>query len=320
MRDAPTVEIEGDELVLGPVRVAFERTLRIPEVGLHDLPPGLGRFPLRRVEDYLSSVPQEWLAHGGVMLPIFPGEAMWFSFAAAEPAALQVGVGKVCAVSGDPWTEKLRRRRQNYLALPDQPWLDGINAGAGYIRQFVAAPLGLGATVEAQVTGEDAHGGIQLRAVGATPSALEAWRRRNQFALAMGMPLASELPGGMGLGVGGRVRQEIYADERRIKDYDASKAWRAFVHLCSPTEWTAITGEIAPPSPVDRETYVEHGLPWFDYYDADLDDIRASETLARVDPLSGRMGIGDQPFTPVDPRTVITLKDSRSDPVSDGTW
>ena len=48
---------------------------------------------------------------------------------------------------------------------PDQPWLDGINAGDGFIRQFVAVPLGLGATVEAQVTGDEVHGGVQLRAV-----------------------------------------------------------------------------------------------------------------------------------------------------------
>ena len=28
------------------------------------------------------------------------------------------------------------------LVVPDQPWLDGINAGNGFIRQVVAMPLG----------------------------------------------------------------------------------------------------------------------------------------------------------------------------------
>jgi hypothetical protein len=37
-RRAP-VEIVRDQLVLGPVRVSFQRTLRIPETGLHPLPP-----------------------------------------------------------------------------------------------------------------------------------------------------------------------------------------------------------------------------------------------------------------------------------------
>jgi len=40
---------------------------------------------------------------------------------------------------------------QNYCPLPRQPWLDGINAGNGFIRQFVAMPLGKGFTVEHQV-------------------------------------------------------------------------------------------------------------------------------------------------------------------------
>jgi hypothetical protein len=141
-----TVKVEHDQLVLGPVRVTFKRTLRIPEEGLHDLPPGLGNFPLRRVEDYPDTAPAEWLARGGVMLPVYQREAMWLSFASPEPAALQVGIGKVCAISGEAWNEKLAQEPQNYAALPEQPWLDGINAGEGFIRQFVAARLGLGAT------------------------------------------------------------------------------------------------------------------------------------------------------------------------------
>lgn len=129
-RTAP-VRIVRDSLLLGPVRVTFQRTLRIPETGLHPLPPGLGRFPLRRVEDYPDTAPAEWLARGGIMLPIYQREAMWLSFDSDQPTALQVGVGKVCAVSGLPWIERLIGDPQNYVALPRQPWLDGINAGRG---------------------------------------------------------------------------------------------------------------------------------------------------------------------------------------------
>ena len=177
------VEIVRDQLVLGPVTVNFQRTLRIPETGVHPLPPGLGRFPLRRVADYPDTAPAEWLSRGGVMLPIYQREAMWLSFHASEPAALQVGVGKVCAVSGLPWIEHLIGDPQNYVALPDQPWLDGINAGDGFIRQFVAVPLGSGATVEGQVTGQETHGGVQLRAVGLTEQALAKWRAAQDVAI-----------------------------------------------------------------------------------------------------------------------------------------
>ena len=91
MADKAPVKIVGDQLVMGPVIVEFQRTLRIPETGLHHLPPGLGRFPMRRVEDYPDTAPPEWLARGGVMLPIYQREAMWLSFDASEPSAFRSG-------------------------------------------------------------------------------------------------------------------------------------------------------------------------------------------------------------------------------------
>lgn len=323
MSNEATVKIKHDELVLGPVRVTFQRTLRIPEAGLHDLPPGLGAFPLRRVEDYPDTAPADWLARGGVMLPIYQREAMWLAFDTDEPAALQVGVGKVCAISGEAWSEKLAQRPQNYAALPDQPWLDGINADNGFIRQFVAVPLGLGATVEAQVTGAEVHGGVQLRVVGVTEAILKEWNERRRWQddyLMCAAPPTGSIDGEMGLGAGGRMRQEIYADERSLTDYDEARSWRVFVHLCSAAQWTAITGEVPPPTPVDRETYVRCGFPWFDYYDADREDLAASEALARVKTVGDVLGEIDDPFTPADPKTVIKLKDDHGDPAAPGNW
>ena len=327
MANKSHVNVVGDRLVMGPVTVEFQRTLRIPETGLHHLPPGLGRFPLRRVQDYPDTAPAEWLARGGVMLPIYQREAMWLSFDAAEPAALQIGVGKVCAVSGLPWIEHLVKDPQNYVVLPDQPWLDGINAGDGFIRQFVAVPLGSGATVEGQVTGQETHGGVQLRAVGLTGQALEAWRaaqRRDERALCSDMapmPCPEAIGSAdMGLGAGGRMRQEVYTDDRPLADYDEGDAQRVFVHLCSAAQWTAITGEVPPPTPVDRDAYVRAGLPWFDYYDADATDLAPSHILAKVKTVGEKLGGEEAPFVPVDPKTVITLGDVSSNAVTDGNW
>ena len=87
MSNDSAVIVENDALVLGTVRVTFQRTLRISESGLHDLPPGLGAFPIRRVEDYPDTVPAEWRERGGVMIPIYQREAMWMSFDTDEPAS-----------------------------------------------------------------------------------------------------------------------------------------------------------------------------------------------------------------------------------------
>ncbi|MBV5247060.1 hypothetical protein KUF57_26425 [Mycolicibacterium sp. PAM1] len=326
MTQSAPVQIVSDNLVLGPVTVGFQRTLRIPETGLHPLPPGLGRFPLRRVADYPNTAPAEWLVRGGVMLPVYQREAMWLSFSASEPAALQIGVGKVCAVSGLPWIDHLVGDPQNYVALPQQLWLDGINSGDGFIRQFVAVPLGSGATVEGQITGQETHGGVQLRAVALTKQALAAWHAAQALQvmccedLADGGPLPAPSGSSMGLGAGGRMRQEVYADDRPLADYDEDGARRVFVHLCSAAQWTAITGEVPPPTPVDRDAYVDAGLPWFDYYDADARDLAASKILANVKSVGKKLGNEEDPFVAVDPKTVVTIGGASHDMVTDGEW
>ena len=142
-------------------RVSFQRTLRIPEDGkIYPLPPGLGRFPIRRVEDFADRVPESWRAHGGVFVPMYQREALWLGFQGADwrPNAVKIGIGMINAISGHPWNQSLSRGTEDYLVVPDQPWLDGINAGEGVIRQFVAMPLGMGYTVEGQITGREEAG------------------------------------------------------------------------------------------------------------------------------------------------------------------
>ncbi|MFJ1864557.1 hypothetical protein ACIOD1_07990 [Streptomyces sp. NPDC088097] len=369
--------VQGNALLLGDgAQIRFIRTLRLPESGTHALPPGLGEFPLRRVEDYPDTVPPEWRAKGGVMLPVYLREAMWLSFAgSAEPTALQVGVGKVCAVSGDRWTGRLARGPQNYVVLPRQPWLDGINSGAGTVRQFVAVPLGLGATVEGQVTGEETTGGVQLQAFPLEEEELRRWReveRANRmrpraagpsapgggpFPAAPGSapggygappapagfggplpaPMAAAAPGAapagrgpavpapspvMGLGAGGAMRQEVYRDDRGLSRWADRPAARVFVHLVTPPEWRRITGEDAPPSPVDRAAYTKAGLPWFDHYDEDGTDLPAAGPLEQVKPVGDWLGDDHSPWVTPAPGQVKPLGNAPrpGDAVQDGDW
>jgi hypothetical protein len=87
------IELENDALVFSfpevhpdaTLRVEFQRTLRIPDDGRdYPLPPGLGEFPLRHVDDFHERVPERWLQHGGVMLPMYQSEAMWLNFTASR--------------------------------------------------------------------------------------------------------------------------------------------------------------------------------------------------------------------------------------------
>ncbi|MEU8944404.1 hypothetical protein [Streptomyces sp. NPDC048489] len=349
MTEDTTVRIEENSLLLpGGVRIRFMRTLRLPETGTHGLPPGLGEFPLRRVEDHADTVPAEWRARGGVMLPVHLREAMWLSFAgSAEPAALQVGVGKVCAISGEPWSPRLSLSPQNHVALPRQPWLDGINSGKGKVRQFVAVPLGLGATVEGQVTGEEVWGGIQLQSFPLRAPELARWReqerRRAEAARSAATPTgygapppapgalpapmaaraAAPRPGNapaMGLGVGGSMRQEIYRSDRPLGAWADAPAGRVFVHLVTPPEWRRVTGEAPPPSPVDRAAYTRAGLPWFEYYDQDAVDVAPTGTLGAVQPVGEWLGDDHEPWQTPSPDQVVQLGDAPGKPVTDGDW
>lgn len=177
-----------DALKIGNLTVQFIRTLRLPEDGnTHSLPPGLGNFPVRMVEDYKDKVPAKWLEHGGVFLPMYQREAMWLSFGGNRYnpdnyCAVKVAAGKVNAISGKPWSETLEKPDtsvagkdpvQDYMVCPNQPWLDGFNTGDGVIRQFISMPLGMGYTVEKQVTGKEDVGGLQFIVYPAKPGAIK---------------------------------------------------------------------------------------------------------------------------------------------------
>lgn len=183
--------------------VTLHRTLRLPEDGnTYELPPSMGNFPIKRVEDYKDKVPKEWLKHGGVFFPMWQREAMWLQFnCSRRPFACKVAAGKINAVSGKPWQKALAPAhedgdcegpRQDYCVAPTQRWLDGFNAGDGIIKQFVAMPLGQGYTVEGQVTGKEDFGGIQIMAVPPKDGKLEPKPPRRGSRLSRGMTEISE--------------------------------------------------------------------------------------------------------------------------------
>src|SRR5690349_4098549 len=167
------VEIHSDRLIFPEgFSIEFQRTLRVPaDDRVWPLPPGVGRLPLFRVEEFSTQVPTAWNERGGVFLPLYQREALWIGFHGRwwHPNAVQVGVGGINALSAESWGRGLNDAPQNYLVCPDQPWIDGINTGEGAIRQFVGTPLGSGLSVERQISGSDERGGLQLRVYRARP-------------------------------------------------------------------------------------------------------------------------------------------------------
>jgi hypothetical protein len=313
--------------------------LRIPDDGrTYDLPPGLGRFPLRHVDDFAATVPARWREHGGVLLPMYQSEALWLHFhtiylnghRTAYPFAVKVAAGKINAVTGHSWSASLCRDPQDYVVAPRQPWLDGFCVGKGLIRQFVAMPLGAGYTAEEQLTGEAEHGGLQLlvypmkrdvfeRRFPRRPPPSHSLRRRYRGEVHAKLDSCE-----MGLGAGGRMKQEVYADTFALEDWDLAHSGRVFVHLANSLVWRAITGRLPPTTPPTARHYTKAGLPWFRYYDETATPLGGSPALQTVKSVA-QVGLakGSVPLPEnesCNPTVVLPVKKTRVRPVREGSF
>lgn len=310
------------------ITVSIERTLRVPDDdNRYGLPPGLGHFPLRRVEDLpADGLPSAWRGHGGVVLPMWQSEACWLRFSTHGHCSylVKVGCGGINAVTGEPFTATPDFEAEDYFEVPGQPWLDGFCTDRGTVAQFVAMPLGSGYTVEEQITGKARHGGIQLAVWPLRRDVHEArekarlkaeQERRERFGDQPSAPLLYAVPApvgappgaGMGMGAGGSVTQSINTPIEPHDNWDITLGKTIAVHLANSAGWEAITGTPPPSLPPTAADYTRAGLPWFDWYDDSL--ARAgSPALSRVKRVFG-FGTkrGEQPlpenesFTPPEP-------------------
>jgi len=332
------------------LRISFMRTLRIPDDGkTYPLPPGLGRFPLYRADDFNGAVPAHWLSTPGdnYFMPLYQREALWIAFDCSpeHPFAIKVGAGNVDAITGKIWDDdirkriKLSRRKQNYLVVPAQRWLDGFKTARGAIRQFVAMPLGMGYTVEGQSTGSEDFGGLQLVIVSPHREMLQSLARET-----MGFARGSEVlysnfdsesvlmsslagatagpspapPGQMaaevGLGMGGSMNQNIERDTHDFSIWNAADHKLVNVWMVNSTMFRQVTGTEPPATPVTAEEYTRRGYPWFSLYEEALNDVKPSKRLKKlksVKELDAEHGFGAlQDDTPVElkPSQVVKIR------------
>lgn len=294
--------------------ISLQRTLRIPDDNSsYDLPPSLGDFPLHHVDDFSNNLSDQWNEHGGVFFPMYQAEAMWISFNGHYPMAVKIAAGKINAVTGNEWNNELHDDPQDYVVIPEQPWLDGYNVSEGMIRQFVAMPLGDGYTAEEQITGEATHGGLQI---------IVYPMKKEYFEKIMDEPemlmhcCDSVMEDGseyleMGLAAGGLMQQEIFEDEYGLDAWDIEHSSRCYVHIMNSEQYQEVTGLQTPYKPPSAKEYTDEGLPWFDYYAEGKKALKGSKKLAELDSVAAK-GIkkGKNPLSendPVFPKNVIHL-------------
>lgn len=312
--------LEDESLRIGRhTRISFNRTVRIPDDGKsYPLPAGLGRLPILRVEDYISCVPEKWRKEGGFIIPLYQREALFLEFQGAEwrPSIAKVGIGGVNAITGKNFDFKLREHRQDYVVIPEQKWLDGINSESGRVRQFVAMPLGQGYTVEAQITDEETRGGFQISVYDPkdgffsdrSPAEVAAITRSQQSEEreknALYCRPRSDIPPAaaarscvqiqsrrkseasdveeMGIAAGGTIIQEIIEDFYGFESWDENAFREVPIHIVNSAVYSQITGKALPPSPITIEDYQKLGIPWYAHYEESLPKLKPAGAFKRI--------------------------------------
>lgn len=342
--------------------ITFVRTLRIPDDDkTYPLPPGLGSFPLQHIDDHRERVPAKWVEHGGVMLPMYQAEALWIRFSSKHipkrrtkyPFAVKIGTGKISAITGDEWVKVIRE--DDYCVVPEQPWIDGYKVDNDEIRQFVAAPLGAGFTAEEQLTGKADHGGIQIEVYPMDFATFDKKfpkiKKEKEVKTSGGVLRSSgfgnypppgvytatlfdsadaarggsiQFSAEMGVGAGGKMKQEIFKDPHGMDVWQRSQKARCFVHLANSMAWEAITGKKPPATPVTADVYTRHGYPWFDYYDESQTALEGTEKLAGLKSimrLGFQKGMNILPEnTSVDPSDKVLVIKGKAGEVRVGAW
>jgi hypothetical protein len=305
---------ELDERARG--RISFQRTLRLPDDNkTYPLPAGFGDFSIRHIEDFRGSFNDVMLRRGGVIMPMYESEAMWINFHGDYPMAVKIATGKINAVTGDSWENELSDSPQDYIVIPEQPWLDGYNTGDNEVRQFVATKQGGGKTAEEQLSGKADVGGIQIIVY---PMKLECYKKLISPDLPslvaqtnyMRLDPDYNLDYFMGLTPGGRIKQTIHDDPYGIEVWDTQHSSRCFVNIVDSTKWTEITEEPVPHPPITSKQYEENGVPWFEHYSQDTSDLKKS------DKLSSLKSIGEFTNDESDYDVVVTKPMKVSEPTS----
>lgn len=295
--ELPLTIVQNGLLVGRHTIISFNRTLRIPEDGRrYNLPAGFGRLPIVRVEDFGDRVPKKWRDEGGLIIPLYQREALFLEFKGVRwrPTISKVSVGRVNAITGKIHDLRLKQGRQDYVVIPVQKWLDGVNSGDGTVRQFVAMPLGQGYTVEAQVTDEETNGGFQLGIYEPKPGVFtepqqQEWlppSRQPRESRAAGRVNYSigraRAPVEMGIAAGGMIKQQILEDEYGIHSWDESARIALNIHIVNSEVFSEITGQPTPPSPVTATAYLQMGIPWFQHYEESRRGVSAPKVFKKL--------------------------------------
>ena len=84
-----------------------------------------------------------------------------------------------------------------------------------------------------------------------------------------------------GFAAGGRISQKINRDQWPTFAYDNMTPTRLHITVINAAHFAAMTG-LPAPTPISTATYIQHGLPWFTFYDEQVPSAKINYGLANV--------------------------------------
>lgn len=111
-------------------------------------------------------------------------------------------------------------------------------------------PLGMGYTVEGQLTGEEKHGGIQIQVFEPKPGLFSDTSRHERRYMNSEMVMECCEAASMGLGAGGKMKQDIYPDPHGVETWDTENFGKAYIHIVNSMDFREITGLEPPVTPI----------------------------------------------------------------------
>ncbi|KAH8801996.1 hypothetical protein DL96DRAFT_1634760 [Flagelloscypha sp. PMI_526] len=157
------VTCQDGSISVGPAILTMNRTLRIPSGRTYCGDPGIyGTFPLVRVQDYSSALPEYMVRRGGYIMPLFQREALRIGIS-GNSCAIKISFGGTNALTGCRQDAEPPKDVQDYVIGGSQSALGYFVTKPEVAQQFVPVKLGHDYTIDDQLR-NPASGTIQIDA------------------------------------------------------------------------------------------------------------------------------------------------------------
>lgn len=86
----------------------------------------------------------------------------------------------------------------------------------------------------------------------------------------------------LGIAPGGLIKQDIRKDHQNSSCWLRDLVIPISVHILNSADHSCVTGKNPPPSPIDAQTYVDTGLPFFDLFEQEEIDVAGTDAFTTL--------------------------------------